>query len=351
MLAHSASFYSTTSTRVDCSATEQRDDGDDVGWAIYPLLDTWSEKEIMRIKHSDLGTFDGSIVGRLRSFGFLGKSYFSENAGTPLWNFHPESMRKETCGQASGVLYCQSSALIERIPFEVMIQHALGRHLPELIDLHRKYEWLNAHIYSHFMNRRKCAKYLVQVKKVCSPTSHTTWQGINNKKALEECGADPFIRAVVQNAYECVQKKSLKDPDMDTILTRLITGPLKEHLEKSQPAEVTLHQAEVLRIRFARYIAGLDHDWSKPLDTSTDFMNDLQLLGPSGLARAITKADHAQYRKLDINSFREGGEAVKVIIRRCNNLTLSVQDCLDAQMFSASEMIGLAQVILRKSRH
>jgi hypothetical protein len=115
---------------------------------------------------------DSKSVGRLRSFGFLGKTYYPQKTGTPpwkSWNFHPECIQKETCGSAAGLLLRQSSALIERIPFEVMVQHALGRHFPELTDLYRKYEWLHAQIYSHFVNRRKNAKYLVQVKKVCSP--------------------------------------------------------------------------------------------------------------------------------------------------------------------------------------
>lgn len=64
-------------------------------------------------------------------------------------------------------------------------------------------------------------------------------------------------------------------------------------------------------------------------------------------ARAITKVDHSLYRKLDINAFKEDDEAFKVIIRRCNNLTASIQDCLDAQIFSASEIIQLAKVMLK----
>ncbi|KAJ6092780.1 hypothetical protein N7486_008069 [Penicillium sp. IBT 16267x] len=286
-----------------------QDNGCDVDWAKQLPHCFWRKQEAKDMVRNG----DSKSVGRLRTFGFLGKTYYPEQAETPLgesWNFHPEDIRKETCGLVAGHLLRQSSALIERIPFEAMVQQALGRYFPELKALFWEYEWLNVRLYSYYLRWYKSRENLVRIKR---------------------------------NAYECVDKRTLKDPDLKTPLCRFITEPLDKHFQKPQPAEVILHQAEVLRRRFSRYITGLDDKWSKPLDTCTDFMDDFQSLGPSTLAKALTKMDHALYRKLDNDSFKKDEQALKIIKRRSNNLTLSVQDCLDAQILSMSEILQLVQ--------
>ncbi|KAJ5640313.1 uncharacterized protein N7484_008175 [Penicillium longicatenatum] len=323
---------------VDGSAIEQQDDGNNVSWSIHSLLGTRHE-EIKCMVNNDSGAFYNSVVGGLRSFGFFGKTSLPKDTSTPLWegwNFNPELLDEMTCGSAAGSLLCQSSTLLEHIPFEVIVQDALGCRSPELRELYVKYEQLNVQFYDYFMDRRESAKYLVAVDK-----------NINIKEALEEATADPFIRAVVQNAYDCVQNKAPRHPDLDTPLSHFITGPLKEHFEKSQSDEVKLQGLKIIRMRYGRYMTDVSNTWHNPLNTCTDFIEDLKSHGPLDLARAITKEDHARYQDLNINSFR-GDEAFDVIIRRCDNLTMSIQDGLDAQIFSDSEIFQLAQVAWKR---
>lgn len=157
--------------------------------------------------------------------------------------------------------------------------------------------------------------------------------------------ADPLICTVVRNAFESVLGKRIKSPDLVRTL-RFSTEPLKELLQKPQPARVTLQQLELLKARFASYCANPYTNWNATFDTRTIFFDEFESMGPIALAKALSQTDYAVYRKLESFSFT-GGQGLKTIKDRWYGLCSSVKECLDGGVLSTSELFQLAQVSVK----
>ncbi|KAJ5155653.1 hypothetical protein N7492_008456 [Penicillium capsulatum] len=331
-LAHSASFWSTASTEIGCSAASIREDRCDGAWAIQPVHFPWRDEEVREMfqKH------DNQSIARLHRLGFLGKTSLAQGDLTPLsecWVFAPEDILNNEGASAARALSGQSLKKFACVPFEALIQQSLGLYSPEIKASFWEYEWLNAEICRYFIERRRYAK-----RRCAKPLA-------NLKKRLEEMDADPLICTVVQNAYESVLEKKIKSPDLVSTL-RFITEPLKELLQKPKPARVILQQLELLKRRFAAYCANPHTKWNAPFDTRTTFFDEFQLRGPLALAKALSQTDYSVCRKLESFSFT-GGQDLKTIKDRWYGLCSSVKECLDGGVLGTSELFQFAQELCR----
>lgn len=158
--------------------------------------------------------------------------------------------------------------------------------------------------------------------------------------------ADPFICAVIQNAYECVLTGQIKDADLDLPLQFFITEPLKGLFQKHESTGVILQQLKLLESRFASFCDNALRNWNEPFDTNTEFFDEFRSQGPVALARSLSKTVHASYRKLNINSFKGERQALQNLNDTSNRLCCSVKECSDTGVISASELLQLSQVSL-----
>ncbi|KAG0156954.1 hypothetical protein Pdw03_8614 [Penicillium digitatum] len=323
-LTHSASFWS-TSTQVDPSATGAQDDGCDAVWGTQPPNCIWR-------KHEATGLFvghDSVSFDRLCMLSFLRKTSHAQKYLQPLcerWTFDPAIIKKGLYTSVASSLEGQSLKKIKFLAFDALTQQALGITVPEILDFRLTYQWLNARIYYYFIKRRRHTQHLVKIK-----------------EELDILDADPFICAVIQNAYECVVAGQLKDADLDLPLRFFITEPLKGLFQKHESTEVILQQLKLLKSRFASFCDNALRNWNEPFDTNTEFFDEFRSLGPVALARSLSETVHASYRKLNINSFKGERQALQNLNDISNRLCCSVKECSDAGVISASELLQLSQ--------
>jgi hypothetical protein len=112
--------------------------------------------------------------------------------------------------------------------------------------------------------------------------------------------ADPFICAVIQNAYVCVLAGQRNYADLDSPLRFFIAEPL---YQKHESTEVIPQQLKLLNSLFASFCDNASKKWNESFETNTEFFDEFRSLGPVAFARSFSKRVHASYRKLDINSF------------------------------------------------
>lgn len=163
----------------------------------------------------------------------------------------------------------------------------------------------------------------------------------------EEAGSDPFIRTVINDAYESVVNETTRQSDLIALLRHFITDPLSGQLHESVPRETMLRRKKVLALRLRRYLSGSGNKWDKPFDANTTLLDSFFSLGPEALAVSLTNIDHDLYRKLDIHSFKNGGQALQTLKNRENDLTWSVRECLETRLLSENQLFELAQVFFR----
>ncbi|KAJ6003589.1 hypothetical protein N7522_006281 [Penicillium canescens] len=247
------------------------------------------------------------------------------------WIFDPNQIRDDNWGTVAKSLMYQSSNMVEHIPFEVLVDMAANQISPKLRDFLEKYESLYTQICSFYLESPNTVK----------PVEHLLLM----KEHLEDkaTGADPFIRTVVQDAYNCVSEGTTRKRDLIALLRHFITDPLMEQLHESIPQETVLRRKKVLEARLKRHLSGSDNNWDKPFDASTPLLDGFVSLEPRALAESLTKIDHDLYRKLDVNSFQDKGQALQTLKRRENDLTCSVTECVDARLLNENQLFELAQ--------
>ncbi|KAJ5346148.1 hypothetical protein N7452_004152 [Penicillium brevicompactum] len=323
-LTHSASFWS-TSTEVDPSAIGAQDDGCDVVWGTQPPNCIWRQ-------HEATGLFvghDSVSFDRRCMLSFLKKTSHAQKYLQPLcesWAFDPADIKEGLYTSVAISLEGQSLKKFKLLTFDALTQQALGISVPEILDFRLRYQWLNARIYYYFIKRRRHVQHLVKVK-----------------KELDILDADPFICAVIQNAYECVVAGQIKDADLDLPLCFFITEPLKGLFQKHKSTGVILQQLKLLKSRFASFCDNALRNWNEPFDTNTEFFDEFRSLGPVALARSLSETAHASYQKLKINSFKRERQALQNLNEISNRLCCSVKECSDAGVLSASELLQLSK--------
>ncbi|KAI2787041.1 hypothetical protein POX_f07396 [Penicillium oxalicum] len=182
-------------------------------------------------------------------------------------------------------------------------------------------------------------------------------------KELKEHEADPFVYAAIEHALERVNSRRkgrvglryVKSQDLtqslDTQLRKslhLIAKPFTELLSKPDTAQNILEELEVLRTRFYNFYMSLNVDWSCPLDTKNDLLEQIRWVDIPTMARAISKKAKALFSEYLRSAFtREGDEARSILNKEWDLLSKGVKEIVAANIGLCSQVDTLANCLYR----
>lgn len=225
-----------------------------------------------------------------------------------------------------------------------------------------KYKHLEARMYSIFIGAPvKRLSDILKVSHLCSRCPICPEMKYSDSmQELKEHEADPFVYAAIEHALERVNSRRkgrvglryVKSQDLtqslDTQLRKslhLIAKPFTELLSKPDTAQNILEELEVLRTRFYNFYMSLNVDWSCPLDTKNDLLEQIRWVDIPTMARAISKKAKALFSEYLRSAFtREGDEARSILNKEWDLLSKGVKEIVAANIGLCSQVDTLANV-------